>query len=240
MFRFFRLFQLKRDAFGCWQARRDLPDYVDGGLPQEARHSLSMHLRVCARCAARYDELAKARWAMKRLPKKHPPAQLTAALRVLASKECLRRQAEAQGAWGGFGFQAWTLRMRNLIEPLALPFAGGVLSALVLFSMLAPTYPIAVASSTPDVPTAFHVDPSIKSAAPFSLSKDEVVVEVVIDGEGRMVDYRLPAVPANSALRREVENNLLFVRFTPAMSFGQPTAGRLRLSFRRSQIDVKG
>jgi hypothetical protein len=65
-------------------------------------------------------------------------------------------------------------------------------------------------------------------------------VEVVINEEGRVVDYTLPAVPANSSLRREIENNLLFVRFTPAMSFGQPTTGRLRLSFRRSQIDVKG
>ena len=44
----------------------------------------------------------------------------------------------------------------------------------------------------------------------------------------------------NEALRREIENNLLFARFTPAMAFGQPKQGKLLVSFRRSHIDVKG
>ncbi|MBL8234739.1 MAG: zf-HC2 domain-containing protein [Bryobacterales bacterium] len=236
----FRLFRLNRDAVGCWQARRDLSAYVDGGLSHGERHELSVHLRACSGCAARYDELARARQAMKRLRVMTPPAQLTTALRVIASQERQRRHARTQTLWGWLGLEGWALRVRNWMEPLAIPLAGGVVSTLVLFSMLAPTYPLAVASTTPDVPTVFYSDPTIKSAAPFGLSNDEVVVEVVIDEEGRVVDYTLPAVPANSSLRREIENNLLFVRFTPATSFGQPMGGRLRLSFRRSQIDVKG
>lgn len=237
---FFSLFRLNRETVDCRRARRDISAFVDGALPHEERHSLSVHLRDCARCSAHYDDLARARQAMKRLAAKTPPPELATALRVIASQERARRQAKPESFWGWFGLDAWALRARNLMQPLALPFAGGIVSTLVLFSMLAPTYPIAVASSVPDVPTVFHVDASIKSAAPFGLSDDEVVVEVVINEEGRVVDYTLPAVPANSSLRREIENNLLFVRFTPAMSFGQPTTGRLRLSFRRSQIDVKG
>lgn len=238
---FFSLFRLNRDAVDCWRARRNLSAFVDGSLPPADRHDLAIHIRSCSRCAARYDALASARHAIKRLAVKTPPPALTTALRVIASQERLRQQTRTSSLWSWLGLEAWALRARNLMEPLAIPLAGGVVSTLVLFSMLAPTYPIAVASSSiPDVPTVFHVDPTIKSAAPFGLSDDEVVVEVVIDEEGRVVDYTLPAVPANSSLRREIENNLLFVRFTPAMSFGQPTPGRLRLSFRRSQIDVKG
>jgi hypothetical protein len=115
-------------------------------------------------------------------------------------------------------------------------------SALFLFSMLVPTYPLMLEQGIQDVPTAFYTEVSVKSLAPFGFTGDEVFVDLVIDEQGRVVDYTLPHLPAgqNAALRRAIENNLLFAQFTPATTFGQPTAGRIRLSFRRSQIDVKG
>jgi hypothetical protein len=39
----------------------------------------------------------------------------------------------------------------------------------------------------------------------------------------------------------EIENNLvLFSRFAPATVFGRPTWGKVLVSFRRSQISVRG
>jgi hypothetical protein len=38
----------------------------------------------------------------------------------------------------------------------------------------------------------------------------------------------------------EIGNMILFTSFTPATAFGQPTPGKLLLSFRRSKVVVKG
>ena len=41
-------------------------------------------------------------------------------------------------------------------------------------------------------------------------------------------------------IRRNIESSLLFTKFTPATTFGQPMSGKIRLSFRNSSINVKG
>jgi hypothetical protein len=38
----------------------------------------------------------------------------------------------------------------------------------------------------------------------------------------------------------QIGNMILFTSFSPATAFGQPTAGRVWVSFRRSHIVVKG
>jgi len=165
-----------------------------------------------------------------------PPAGLTTSLLVLASRERQRRLGAN-----------WPDRLRlfasNLMRPLALPLAGGVFSTIVLFSMwLVPTYPMRGAS-TFDVPTDLTTEATVKGAGPIGNTAGDVVVELTIDGQGRMVDYRIVSGRnelANDAVRRSLENTLLFIEFTPATAFGQPTAGKMRLSLRSSHIDVKG
>jgi hypothetical protein len=129
------------------------------------------------------------------------------------------------------------------MRPLALPFAGGLASAVVLFSMLVPTFTVHAVQGM-DVPTApLYTEATLKNLMPLGTSVTEVVVDVVVDEQGRMVDYSFPSGQGwtkNSALRREVENMLLFAEFTPATSFGQPTMCRMRLSILRRGIDVKG
>jgi hypothetical protein len=44
----------------------------------------------------------------------------------------------------------------------------------------------------------------------------------------------------DAELRRTVENNLLFMRFKPAEFFGHRTTAKLRITIRRSQLEVKG
>jgi hypothetical protein len=64
-----------------------------------------------------------------------------------------------------------------------------------------------------------------------------------VDEQGRMIDYAVVAgagVLANAAVRRRLENMLLFTEFTPATSFGQPMTSKMRIWFRTSRIDVKG
>jgi len=60
-----------------------------------------------------------------------------------------------------------------------------------------------------------------------------------VNAQGEMVNYHILAGPTDLAVRRQLEQVLLFSRFRPQMSFGRPTpGGRVVLSF--SEIRVKG
>lgn len=226
----------------CTRFSRSLSAYVDGVLPNAERREISVHIRECSRCKEEYDQLEQARNLVRRLPMRTPPAELTAQLRGMAAAESARRRAQTERVNPvRFAWQAIQIRMENLMRPLAIPFAGGMVSAMVLFSMLVPTYPVVAARTMlEDVPTALYQEPTVKSVAPFAFADQEFLVEVTIDELGQVIDYRLPQGTESEELKREIENTLLFARFTPALAFGQPTAGKVRLSFRRSFIDVKG
>jgi hypothetical protein len=106
-----------------------------------------------------------------------------------------------------------------------------------------PAYPLRAANATVDVPTVLTTQVAVKGMAPFFGGGDDVVVDVTVDEQGRMIDYAVVAgasALANASLRRRLENVLLFTEFTPATSFGQPMSSKTRLWFRTSRIDVKG
>ena len=69
------------------------------------------------------------------------------------------------------------------------------------------------------------------------------VRRVVVDGHGRMLDYSAPSGQVwqfDLVMRRCVENTLLCTQFTPATTFGVPKSGRLRITLRGNQVEVKG
>ena len=165
-----------------------------------------------------------------------PPSSLTTSLRVLASRERRRRE-------GAELLDRLNLFATNMMRPLALPFAGGVFSTIVLFSTwLVPTYPMR-AQGTFDVPTMLTTEATLKGTGVVGASDSDVVVDVIVNVEGRMVDYTIVSgrgVLSNAVSRRNFENFLLFTEFTPATAFGQPMSGKMRLSLQPSHIDVKG
>jgi hypothetical protein len=175
--------------------------------------------------------------ALQKLRRRTPPADLSSALRVLASRE---RQRLVHGAGIAF-MDRVRLFADNLMRPLALPFAGGLFSAIALFSMwVIPTYPLR-GSSTTDVPLMWTTQAAIKQLGPVA-STGNVIVDVTVDDTGRMVDYQIVCgnVANNEALRRSIEGFLIFTVFQPATALGQPVEGKIRLSLQSSQIDVKG
>lgn len=179
--------------------------------------------------------------ALQELPRRVPPASLSSSLRVLASRERDRLQRDPKQALADRA----RLFFDNLMRPMALPFAGGIFSAVVLFSMwVIPTYPLR-GSSTADVPTTLYTQAAVKQTGPVAATGDvmiDVTVEPLPDGTGRMVDYQILSgnVANNEALRRSIETFLIFTVFQPATSLGQPVLGKIRLSLQSSQIDVKG
>jgi hypothetical protein len=180
--------------------------------------------------------------ALRSLPVREPQPDLWTSLRVVASRERQRRVSTRSltATWR----DRFELFSDNFLRSIALPVAGGVASAVILFSMcVVPAYPLRAAHATADVPTVLTTQVAVKGMAPFFGGGDDVVVDVTVDEQGRMIDYAVVAgasALANASLRRRLENVLLFTEFTPATSFGQPMSSRTRLWFRTSRIDVKG
>jgi hypothetical protein len=179
---------------------------------------------------------------LRELSRRVPPATLSSSLRVLASRE---RNRVLRGSRQALADRA-QLFFDNLMRPMALPFAGGIFSAVVLFSMwVIPTYPLR-GSSTADVPTTLYTQAAVKQTLVPPAASGDVIVDVTVeplpDGTGRMVDYQIlyGNVANNEALRRSIETFLIFTVFQPATALGQPVLGKIRLSLQSSQIDVKG
>jgi hypothetical protein len=191
---------------------------------------------------------------LRSLPRRIPPANLRSQLRGLASREQRRALGIGAGVGLAFGDRA-RLFAENLMRPLALPFAGGVFSTVLAFSMLWLGTGSAVhASNGFDIPIPPSIrsqaavltsDPTILKTAPMHVyGVDDVIVDVTVDGQGRMIDYTIVSgnVAKNEAVRSSVSAVLLLTEFHPATTLGRPVAGRVRLSLSvsHSKIDVKG
>ena len=196
---------------------------------------------------------------LRSLPRRSVPAQVRGSLRVLASHE-LDRAAGKGIAW----FDRVRLFSRDLMRPLALPLAGGVFSTIVLFSMFGPIYSaqgrngfdIPIPPSLRSQATVLSSDrggqrdPTVLKTAPMlAYGADDVIVDVMVDGQGRMIDYTIVSADAshadaskNDGLRRSIGAVLLLTEFHPATTLGRPVAGKVRLSVSacHSSIDVKG
>jgi hypothetical protein len=154
---------------------------------------------------------------MRDLPQ---PSGLTTSLRVVASRE--RHRAAERRSWAAFG-SAWAGRVRltvqNLMRPFAVPFAGGVFSAVALFSVwVVPAYPV-LAYDGVDVPTSLSTLASIKSASRVGMENADIVVDIVIDGQGRMIDYAVVQGTLDSQTKRELQATLMYAEFNPATAF---------------------
>ncbi len=227
----------------CQIAQISLSAHLDGCLSDADREELVRHLGQCAACDLRLGQLARVRAMVKRLPSPPPPAHLTSALRVIASRERARILARRNplGYWG----ERLRLFVDNLMRPMAIPLAGGLVSALVLFSMLMPNIRLKADPRINDIPLSLiYTDPKVKEQTPFGFNyDDDFVVAVVVDAEGRAVDYSIPdgeQLPKNADWRRMIQTDLLFTQFTPATAYGRPTMGKMFLSFSRSTINVPG
>jgi anti-sigma factor RsiW len=227
----------------CQAVDRQVSAYLDGLLSAAERSRIQAHLEACGPCALQVQQLAQLRTHLRALPAYAPPPHLTTSLRVLASRERARMASRASFA---LMFRNWfervSLATGNLARPLALPLAGGLVSAVVLFGMLVPQFPGRTVVSD-DVPTMLTTEATVKSALAFGLGDDDIVVDVLVDESGRMLDYWVPAGQhwaSDPQLRRSIEKTLVCTQFTPGTMFGQPASGKLRITLRRSHVEVKG
>jgi anti-sigma factor RsiW len=214
---------------------------VEAGL----REALLRHQAECPGCSDFALRSHHQRRALHGMPARPVPMSLAVNLRVMASKERTRRSARVNWATR---LDAWQERaqlcLNNLWRPLAIPTAGGLASACFLFAALMPTFALQ-GPATADVPTAWYQSAEVYGLSPFGGNFDNVTLDVRIDTSGRVIDYAVPAGETgtwlqNAEMRKAVEQSLLFMSFKPASFFGQPASDTIRITLRRSQVEVKG
>jgi hypothetical protein len=214
-------------------------EYLDDRVLNEDRAEIEGHLRQCRACVEHFEVRRRLKSNLKRLPMRVAPARLNAALLTAAAVERSRVNR------GGFDWRdRATLLFRNMMRPFAVPAMGGIVSAIVLFSIIMPSIAIKVRPMLHDVPTNLFTDASAKYFAPIGMSESELVFDLVVDSDGRVVDYTVVSgselLLRDASLRRQVENNLLFTEFTPATLLGGRTSGRVRLQMKGDHINIRG
>lgn len=236
----------------CARVARYLPGYLDGALPDDlgpdAHATIGSHLDSCPTCRRELEHYRRMQHMMSVAPRPAPPSDLAVSIRLAIS------DARALGGLQGRIRRAkdrLELVLKNIFEPLALPAAGGVVFALLVFAVVyhqvqGPGIPVSAA--TPDSPTNLLQPARLETLAGFEMSKLEemtptggehpLLVEAMVNADGQAVSYRVISGQVDPSMQHELDQVLLFSRFRPEMNFGRPTSGRVVLSF--SQIRVHG
>ena len=233
----------------CQSVQEQISWLLDRQLADAERESVLAHVQSCSACSTQLRVLQNMRAALRSMNRQPLPAALAMQLRVLASHERLRRLAHASvSARLNYWCDRLELFFDNLMRPVALPMAGGLLSALLLFGMLVPSLSFRH-NFRDDLQLVMASDPEGRlvlsqpaDGAPTWLWKgdsprlepvsttgygDETVLELTIDDTGRVADYAV----SHGQLTPEMQMIILFSRFTPATFQGKRTWGKTCVVF---------
>jgi hypothetical protein len=221
-------------------AERNLEAYVDGDLGLLSRWLMRLRLAYSPELYEEYEgrEAAESIGAlMRHLCEVQTPSDLSMRIKLAVSRE------SAPGYW-----PRWKLHLENLMRPLAVPAAGGLLAAVTSFLVLMGSVGMSPRMFAEDVPLAFFnkafvAHPQMIVPTPFSVT-EETVVLAFIDGDGDVYDFRVISGDGrrpHPKLKAELASALVTTRFEPAMSFGRPVPGTLLITFRPADsVDVRG
>ncbi len=213
---------------------RQLLRMEDGGI--ELRKQAMEHVAVCRACSAELEAAEWQRAAVRSLATAPIPGRLAARLQVIASHERARQLTRI--TWRAryeAASSRLSLQFENMMKPFALPIAGGLISALLMFGMLIPSVSFAhIKNGEPSSPIYTEPDgqvvgegdrPKLESA--YQASRGKIVVLLMIDDHGKVRDYQVK----QGTMTPEVQNLILFSSFTPATILGQPTWGQVQVVF---------
>lgn len=212
----------------CSNVRTALSAMNDCRLRESEHAAVVQHLAGCANCRRMECELRSVSMALKETPRQRPPLDLTYRLRVLASHE-RARMLKGSDWWATLGF-----RINQLLRPLAVPAAGGVLASFLFFAILMPSFTVH-ANTRNDVPLRY-TQVAIVNPSPFGFNGQDVTVEVTVDENGTVSDYSVQGGKPSKDEMTDVANFILFTTFNPATAFGQPVSSKLLLKLTHSDV----
>ncbi|MCX6607982.1 MAG: zf-HC2 domain-containing protein, partial [Acidobacteria bacterium] len=160
-------------------------EYIDRTCTEANAREIARHLSACPACTDELDEMVHLRRTVHTLPRRAVPVNLAISLRVAASKQYAQRAARLR----------WKDRLylwnTNIWRPMALPMCGGLATAFVLFAVLLPTLAPPVLAND-DPPPSWYQSAEFSDMGPFGLRTDHVTLDLILDDQGRMVDYSIP------------------------------------------------
>lgn len=222
----------------CNHVQELISSLIDRRMQVEERENVLAHLESCDACSDRYESMQGMRNALRRMAEPRMPARLQESLRVMASYESVRRLSQASFVSRR---QRWASRMGlafdNLMRPAALPFAGGVLSAALLFGLLVPNLSLANRLSGGPATQIFNMpdgvvvgatgEPPRIEPADATATNYETVLELTVDTTGRVTDYQV----TRGTLTPDLKELIMFSNFTPATFFGRPSTAKVKIYY---------
>jgi Putative zinc-finger len=222
----------------CSHIQHQFSRYLDGDVPGTRMLEISSHLDRCADCSSEFAAWQKSQALVSNLGSTRVPEDLALRLRVAISQESRNTTRERLGR-----FQS---RWENTFQPFLLRAAAGFASAILLVgtaAMLVGRFASPEPVEARDQPLEVSTAPrllysSFQPADAIGDHNNPVVLQVFVDGHGRVYDYKVLSGQVDAKTRESIENLLLFSVFTPAHSLDQPVRGTTLMSF--SGISVKG
>lgn len=225
------------EEVNCRTVRGSLWDYTAGTLDESGKRAVASHLQECRECGLHRAEVRSVSFGLKSLPQLNVSDMLGTRLRVIASRErarhLLRRNLAAR-------FEEFRSRMKllfdNLLRPIAIPAAGGLLASSLCFGMIVDTlqfYP----DWDDDIPVGFYNQVAIDDVSPFTDSGgQDVLVQLTIDRNGNVIGYEVPQRNATPAELKEIGNLVIYSSFTPAMAFGDRVSSKLLVHIQHMNV----
>ena len=225
---------------GCSAVQAGFTEYLDGRLNGREMQLSAAHLDDCQGCAREWTSLRRTQASLAVLGPVPEPPDMLLRIRVAVSQE---RARSRRGL-----FHGWDLAWKNTVAPFLLQAGAGFASAVLLLGSI---IVLVTMFAQPEIAQASKDEPLGNPTAPrlVSLStgtgdsqigdlSGPVVVEVYVNGQGVMYDYRIVSGPTDQATRSQIETMLVDSHFEPARFFGQPVRGLAVLSF--SGVSVRG
>jgi anti-sigma factor RsiW len=222
----------------CSHIRHQFSGYLDGDIPGARMLEISSHLDSCPGCAGEFAAWRKSQTLVSALGPTKVPDDLALRLRVAISQESRNSTRERLSR-----FQS---RWENTFQPFLLRAAAGFASAIFLVgtaALLVGTFTSPETVEARDVPLEISSAPhllysSFQPAEEIGDHDNPIVLQVFVDGSGRVYDYKVLSGQVDAEARQSIDNLLLFSVFSPARSWDQPVRGTTLMSF--SGISVKG
>lgn len=220
----------------CAVAKKLMSCYVDGCVSRNQLTHMNQHVQTCPECAASFASMQRTQSLVASLGRKAAPPELALKLRVALSQEMANAR---RSRW-----EMLRVRWENAFNAIMVPATAGLVTTIIIFGVLISFlyYPAQVRAAN-DVPTVLYTPAQLRST-PFEMtvgvsSAESLVVEAYVGPDGRVQDYRILSAPEDAeAVLPQLKNMLIFTTFQPATAFGQPTSGRVILTF--SKVQVKG
>ena len=226
----------------CDNVQKLISPLLDQRVPAGEQENVLAHLESCRQCGTRFESLQKVRAALRAMNHAPMPVDLTANLRVIASHERERRLSRATLT---SRVRYWSDHARlwsdHLMRPFALPIGGGLVSALVLFSILVPSLSfqheddaglatdpygqvVVMGSSGIYTPETGADVPKIEPTYA-TYPDDANVVWLMIGENGKVLDYSV----TKGRLTPDMQSIIMISKFSPATILGLPTSGLVQM-----------